>query len=117
MLLDAAQSVLVDVQSRLMPAIRRKRRHALPAERGTLVVAGCEAHVCLLQTALGLRGARRAVIVVADACGSRAVGNRDAALARLARHGVDLMTTEMVVFEWLRDCEHPAFHDALAIVK
>ena len=56
---------------------------ALPAARSTLVVAGCEAHVCLLQTALGLRAAGRDVTVVADACGSRRASNREAALARL----------------------------------
>lgn len=90
---------------------------ALPADRQTLVVAGCEAHVCLLQTALGLHAAGRDVRIVADACGSRGAFNRDAALARLQRVGIELVTTEMVVFEWLRDCEHPAFRRALAIIK
>lgn len=90
---------------------------ALPAGRGTLVVAGCEAHVCLLQTAIGLHAAGRDVRVVADACGSRSAHDRDAALARLARHGIEMVTTEMVVFEWLRDCRHPSFRSALAIIK
>ena len=90
---------------------------ALPADRGSLVVAGCEAHVCLLQTALGLHAAGRRLRIVSDACGSRSAHNRDAALARLAHHGIERLTTEMVVFEWLRHCEHPAFRSALAIIK
>ena len=43
----------------------------LPAGRNTIVIAGCEAHVCALQTALGLLDAGHAVKWVADAVGSR----------------------------------------------
>lgn len=87
------------------------------AERATIVLAGCEAHVCLLQTALDLVEEEFDVWVVTDACSSRTERNRDAAFDRLAGAGVELVTTEMVVFEWLRGCEHPAFKDLLALVK
>lgn len=87
------------------------------AERGTIVIAGCEAHVCLLQTALDLVQEEFDVWVVSDACGSRTERNRDAAFDRLAGAGVELVTTEMVVFEWLGGCEHPAFKELLALVK
>ena len=86
----------------------------LPRE---VVVAGCEAHVCLLQTALELIEDEFEVWVVTDACGSRTERNRDAAYDRLAGAGAELLTTEMVCFEWLRSCEHPAFKDVLALVK
>jgi len=88
-----------------------------PAERGTLVLAGCEAHVCLLQTALELLAQEWDVCVVTDACGSRLERNRDAAFDRLAAAGCELVTTEMVGFEWLGDCEHPRFKDWLALIK
>jgi nicotinamidase-related amidase len=87
------------------------------AERGTVVIAGCEAHVCLLQTALELLGEELDVLVVTDACGSRSERNRDAAFDRLAGAGCELVTTEMVAFEWLRDAEHPLFRDVLTLVK
>lgn len=86
-------------------------------ERGTVVLAGCEAHVCLLQTALELLEEELDVWVVTDACGSRTERNRDAAFDRLAGAGCELVTTEMVAFEWLRDAEHPLFKDVLALVK
>lgn len=86
-------------------------------ERQTVVIAGCEAHVCLLQTALELLEDEFDVCVVTDACGSRTERNRDAAFDRLAGAGVELVTTEMVVFEWLRHCQAPAFREALALVK
>ncbi|MGV2488392.1 UNVERIFIED_CONTAM: isochorismatase family protein, partial [Bacillus mycoides] len=57
------------------------------------------------------------VWVVTDACGSRTERNRDAAFDRLAGAGAELVTTEMVLFEWLRSCEHPAFKDMLGLVK
>jgi hypothetical protein len=86
-------------------------------ERGTLVLAGCETHVCLLQTALDLLEQEWDVCVVTDACGSRTERNRDAALDRLAGAGCELVTTEMVGFEWLRDCSHPRFKDWLGLIR
>ena len=86
-------------------------------ERNTIVVAGCETHVCLLQTALDLLEDEFEVWVVTDACSSRTERNRDAAFDRLAGAGVELVTTEMVAFEWLRSAEHPAFKAAQALIK
>ena len=83
----------------------------------TIVIAGCEAHVCLMQTALDLLEEEFEVWVVTDACSSRSERNRDAAFDRLAGNGAELVTTEMVAFEWLRTAEHPAFKDLLALVK
>jgi nicotinamidase-related amidase len=83
----------------------------------TLVVAGCEAHVCVLQTVLGLLDQGRRVHVVADAVGARMVINRDTALRRMERHGAELVTTEMVLFEWLGSADHPDFREILALIK
>jgi len=86
-------------------------------ERNTVVVAGCEAHVCLLQTALQLLEDEFEVWVVTDACSSRTERNRDAAFDRLAGAGVELVTTEMVAFEWLRTAENPAFKSVQVLIK
>ena len=87
------------------------------AERNTVVVAGCEAHVCLLQTALELVEQEIDVWVVTDACSSRTERNRDAAFDRLAGAGAELVTTEMVLFEWLRSADHEAFREMQALIK
>ena len=89
---------------------------AAAEERNTIVIAGCEAHVCLLQTALDLLEDEFEVWVVTDACSSRTERNRDAAFDRLAGAGAELGTTEMVGFEWLRTAEHPAFAELLKLV-
>jgi nicotinamidase-related amidase len=81
------------------------------------VVAGFEAHVCLLQTALDLLDEEFEVWVVTDACTSRTERNRDAAYDRLAAAGAELLTTEMVLFEWLRSAEHPQFKAVQALIK
>ncbi|RTL50737.1 MAG: isochorismatase family protein [Bradyrhizobiaceae bacterium] len=82
-----------------------------------LVVAGCEAHVCLLQTVLGLRDAGRKVYVVRDAVGARTAESKETALTRMARHGAEIVTTEMVAFEWLESAEHPRLRDVVRLVK
>ena len=109
------------------PAAPRGNARSLPrhlqksqpvsSERPSIVVAGCEAHVCLLQTALDLIEEEFEIWVVTDACGSRTDRNRDAAFDRLAGAGAELVTTEMVAFEWLRSCEHPSFKDMLGLIK
>ena len=85
--------------------------------RNTVVIAGCETHVCLMQTALDLLEEEFEVYVVTDACSSRTERNRDAAFDRLAGAGAELGTTEMVAFEWLRTAEHPDFKAVLKLVK
>ena len=86
-------------------------------ERNTIVIAGLEAHICLMQTALDLLEDEFEVWVVTDACSSRTERNRDAAFDRLAGAGAELVTTEMVLFEWLRTAEHADFKAIQALVK
>jgi nicotinamidase-related amidase len=88
-----------------------------PTERSSIVIAGCEAHVCLLQTALHLLEDEFDVWVVTDACSSRTERNRDAAFDRLAGAGAELVTTEMVLFEWLGTAEHPQFKPIQSLIK
>jgi nicotinamidase-related amidase len=93
------------------------QKPAVAEERNTIVIAGCEAHVCLLQTALDLIEDEFEVWVVTDACSSRTERNRDAAFDRLAGAGADLVTTEMVGFEWLRSAEHPRFKELQGLIR
>jgi nicotinamidase-related amidase len=82
-----------------------------------VVIAGCESHVCLLQTALGLLRAGFRVWVVASACGSRSPRDHELAMDRLRGAGATIVSDEMVLFEWLGTCEHPRFREILALVK
>lgn len=98
-------------------ACRAARFAEMLADRPEVIVTGCEAHVCVLQTALGLLDAGRRVYVVRDAIGSRRAESKEAAIRRMERHGADIVTTEMVVFEWLETAEHPRFREAAALIR
>ena len=89
------------------------------AGRGTVVVAGMEAHVCVLQTGLGLLAHGFALHVVTDAIGARAsrAEDRMLALERLRAAGAVLTTTETVLFEWTHDGHDPEFRAILDTVK
>ncbi len=82
-----------------------------------VVVAGCEAHVCVLQTVLGLLTAGRQVFVLEDAVGSRDPVNQARALTRMAANGAEIVMSEMAIFEWLGSAENPSFKAVLGIVK
>jgi len=86
-------------------------------EGRAIVVAGCEAHVCVLQTVLSALDQNRRVFVVADAIGSRTSDNKQAALRRMDRHGAEIVTTEMVLFEWLGASAHPHFRDIAKLIR
>jgi len=94
---------------------RRLREH----DRGQVVVAGIEAHVCVLQTSLGLLARGFDVFVAGDAVGSRATrqADRQYALQRIARAGGTIAGTETILFEWTRAGDDAAFRDVLGIVK
>jgi nicotinamidase-related amidase len=103
--------------ARSLPKHLQKPPEPEEVGRSTIVIAGCEAHVCLMQTALDLLEEEFEVWVVTDACSSHSERNRDAAFDRLAGNGAELVTTEMVAFEWLRTAEHPLFKEVLGLVK
>jgi nicotinamidase-related amidase len=93
------------------------REQLSQAGRGQVVLAGVEAHVCVLQTALELLDAGYAVHVVTDAVASRRAESRAVALDRLARAGATPVTVEMVLFEWLRSAAAPEFRAISALIR
>jgi nicotinamidase-related amidase len=86
-------------------------------KRPQVLLAGIEAHVCVLQTALELAAAGNAVFVVADATASRRPESRETAFRRMAAAGVTLATVEMVLFEWLRSAADPEFRAVTKLIR
>lgn len=76
-----------------------------------IILAGVETHICILQTALELRELGFEVFVVANACSSRHNLQHVFALQRLSRNQVDVVTYEMVVFEWLEKAGSDVFKE------
>jgi len=90
---------------------------ALSNGRDELVVLGCEAHVCVLQTVLGLLHRQRRVKLVSDAIGSRRGSDKQAAIERARAAGAEIVSSEMLMFEWMGGSDHPKFREMLKLIK
>jgi nicotinamidase-related amidase len=73
------------------------------------ILIGIEAHVCVLQTAFDLLAQRKKVFVVEDCTSSRQARDKQIALDRMKHAGINIVTREMVVFEWLGKGGTPQF--------
>lgn len=82
-----------------------------------MIVAGIECHVCVLQTAFGLREAGFDVFLAADAASSRTPENHQAAVERMRAGGIHTATTEMVIFEWLHRAGTDDFRALLPLLR
>lgn len=112
-------------ESRLLEAIGPHRRwekhhfdaHAEPAfaraladgGRRQVVLGGTEAHVCVLQTALGLLEAGYEVYWLTEACASRRADEACLARQRVVQAGGVAVTADMVAYEWLHRCDDARF--------
>jgi nicotinamidase-related amidase len=85
--------------------------------RDQVLLCGMEAHVCLMQTTLGLVDRGFEVAVAADAVGARSLQSVALALERLRREGATIVNAEMALFEWAERADIPAFRALLALIK
>lgn len=91
-------------------------RH-LTGDHRQVILAGMEAHICILQTALQLQDMGRQVFIAEDAVLSRSAANKANALDRLRQAGVIISNTESIVFEWLKVAEGDAFKQISRLVR
>lgn len=89
----------------------------LPGNRNTMLLCGMETHICVMQTALGALEQGYLVHVASDAVGSRAEGNWKVGLDRMRDAGCVISSTEMMMYELLRQSGSPAFKELLPHLK
>ncbi|MBQ4857723.1 isochorismatase family protein [Pseudoalteromonas sp. MMG007] len=82
-----------------------------------IIVAGTEAHVCVLQTCLELMQNGFEVIVASDAVGSRNPAHKKIALAQLKQAGGTISCAEIIIFKWTKKAATPTFKKILSIIK
>lgn len=82
-----------------------------------IIIMGIETHICVLQTAIDLINNGYEVFIVEDACASRDIKNKEIALRRLIHFGVQIVTSEMVIFELLKSSKHPDFKEIQCLIK
>jgi len=87
------------------------------AKPQTAIVCGIESHVCVFQTTMDLIQHGLYVHVVADAVSSRTNENKQIGLHRMAKEGAVITSTEMLLFELLRDSKHPNFRELAKLIK
>ena len=89
----------------------------LPGQRTTVLLCGMETHICVMQTALAALREGYRVHVAADAVSSRTELNWRLGLNRMQAAGAILSSTEMMIYELLRQSGAPAFKALLPYLK
>ena len=88
-----------------------------PLGRDQIILFGIEAHICVLQTALGLKELGYTPVFAADCISSRGEGDYAFALERARQEGILLTSCEALLFELTRAKEHPRFREISALIK
>lgn len=92
-------------------------RPELNPPRRQLVVAGIEAHICVMQTVLELLKQGSVVHLCWECISGRGAEYRRHALDRMAQAGAVLTNHESVAFEWARDKNHKHFKAVNALFR
>lgn len=90
---------------------------ATALDRPQWILCGIETHVCVYQTVRDLLADGHQVAVAVDAVSSQTVADRDIGLAYMRDLGAQLMSTQMILFEILREAGTPAFKRVAGILK
>ena len=85
--------------------------------KNEIVIFGIETHICVYQTAIALLEAGYNVTLVKDASGSRSEIEHQTAIDCLKQCGVNIKTTEMILFELLKGAKHHCFKQIQALIK
>ncbi len=87
------------------------------AARATVVIAGIETHVCVWQTARDLQRRGFRTLVVEDATTSRSLDDRTCAIENLRVAGIEVVSSEMLLFDWQQTSEGGAFKEIAKLVR
>lgn len=90
------------------PACNQKINSIRPNQ---IIIAGMEAHVCVLQTAIQLKQQAREVYVLEDCVSSRNPADKALALDRMRHCGIHIVSREMVAFEWMQKSDTEQFRE------
>lgn len=85
--------------------------------RKILILCGAETHICVYQSALSALEAGYQVVVVGDATSSRSPDHVSYGLSRMRDLGIPVVSTEMLIYEWLGKAGTPAFKALLPYFK
>ncbi|PMR76271.1 isochorismatase family protein [Billgrantia endophytica] len=79
--------------------------------RRQIILCGSEAHICVMQTGLGLLAAGYEVFWLSEAAVSRRAEEAQLARERMVHSGAISVSADMVAYEWLHRCDDDCFKD------
>ncbi|KEF36750.1 nicotinamidase-like amidase [Schinkia azotoformans MEV2011] len=85
--------------------------------RKQILIAGIETHICVYQTATGLKDLGYEVEVVADAVSSRTTLNKEIGLEKMKSAGIRWTSVEMALYELMETAEGEQFKQVLKLLK
>ncbi len=83
----------------------------------SLIIAGTEAHICVLKTALDALQKQYDVHIIADAVSSRTLQNKQLALDRMKQSGAFISSVEIVLFQLLDYAGTDQFKQISKLIK
>lgn len=115
--LEKAQYAPIEKTSFSAMEVSEFKKALEESEKNTVIVAGIESHVCVLQTVIDLLDSGYTVFVAADCVSSRKPVDRSMAKSRMRAEGAVYTTAEAILFELCGGAKEPGFKDISAIVK
>jgi len=82
-----------------------------------VILAGIEAHVCVLQTAIDLLQNGFLPVIIEDCTSSRKIKDKAIAIKRMAREGAIISSCESILFELLRFSGNEQFKAVSRLIK
>lgn len=82
-----------------------------------VIIAGIEAHVCIMQTVVDLLEAGFVPVVVEDCISSRHIKTKDIALERMRHEGAIITSLESILFELCRYSGSDEFKTIARLIK
>ena len=91
--------------------------HLKSLKRDQVVLYGIEAHVCMRQTCFDLLENDFGVHLVVDTCSSMNLHDRNVGIKSMENAGANLISFQTVLFELMRNFNHPQFKSLMPILK
>ena len=82
-----------------------------------IIIFGIETHICVFQSVLDLIKKGHNVYVALDCCASKNKIDHKTSLNLMKDFGAKIITSQIVLFEFLKDSRHPNFKEIQALIK
>lgn len=82
-----------------------------------IVLAGIEAHICVIQTALDMKKNGYNVEVAIDCTGSRSEEQKNIAMERMKQEGIKITSSEMLIYQIMESARYERFKEILEVIK